>query len=149
MAPDVDHDALTTSELGRLPTLAGDVQVYTNKHDFLLVLRQVPNGLRGALGLWGPGDLRPLPKVIWVNASVAAAKEDPTGFGHSYYNLSPMVMKDARQVLAGKKPNAIEPRVADRAAIYDERRFTIGTEADPALNTAQAPGSTQRLSRDT
>ena len=134
MAADIDADALSDdTALGKVIDMAGSVDVYTNKRDLALAIRQIPNPLQGALGAFGPSNLKDLSgKVLWINASEAARLEDHSLSHHSYFVTSKMVENDARQVLLGSSSNSVRPRVQDRDPRFVGRRYTIGVKNDPA-----------------
>ncbi|MGJ5081801.1 alpha/beta hydrolase [Bradyrhizobium sp. HKCCYLS3013] len=123
MAADVNYDALSkASELKPLITLAKKVLVYKNGGDLALslsgsiLLNNYPR-----LGQWGPRDLSKLSKTVnSIDCSdVGSTQGDDGGshYGHQYYRLSPWVLNDVVQVLAGIPANKIAGRLP---AIPDE-----------------------------
>lgn len=121
MAADEDYDALSkANELKPLVTLAKKVPVYKNGGDLALSLSNVINGVP-RLGTWGPRDLSKLPKTVTsVDCSDVGRTQGDNGethYGHQYYRLSPWVIKDVLQVLAGIGPDKIDGRLP---AIPDE-----------------------------
>lgn len=121
MAADVNYDSLSKAkELGPLIKLAKKVPVYKNGGDFALSLSNFINGYP-RLGAWGPRDLSKLPTTVTsVDCSGVGSTQGDNGeshYGHQYYRLSPWVIKDVLQVLAGVSPDKIEGRIP---AIPDE-----------------------------
>lgn len=115
MAADENYDSLSKAkELGPLIKLAKKVPVYKNGGDFALSLSNLINGYP-RLGAWGPRDLSKLPMTVTsVDCSDVASTQGDNGethYGHQYYRLSPWVIKDVLQVLAGVSPDKIEGRL--------------------------------------
>ncbi|MCC8963381.1 alpha/beta hydrolase [Bradyrhizobium sp. Pear76] len=123
MAADVNYDALSkANELKPLITLAKKVLAYKNGGDLALSLSSsilINNYPR--LGQWGPRDLGKLPKTVnSVDCSDVGSTQGDNGeshYGHQYYRLSPWVLNDVVQVLAGIPANKIAGRLP---AIPDE-----------------------------
>jgi esterase/lipase superfamily enzyme len=116
MAADVDDDALSkAAELRPLIKLAKKIAAYKNADDAALALSQAINGY-ARLGAWGPRDLGVLPKTVTsVDCWGVAATQGDNGaphYGHQYYRLSPWVINDVVQVLAGTSPDHIRGRLA-------------------------------------
>lgn len=121
MAADENYDALSKDkELRPLIKLAKKVPVYKNGGDFALTLSNLINGYP-RLGAWGPRDLSKLPMTVTsIDCSDVASTQGDNGethYGHQYYRLSPKVINDALQVLAGINPDKIDGRLP---AIPDE-----------------------------
>ena len=121
VAADVNYDALSKAkEFQPVIKLAKQVPVYKNGGDLALSLSNIINKYP-RLGAWGPRDLSKLPMTVTsVDCSDVASTQGDNGethYGHQYYRLSPWVIKDAVQVLAGISPDQIEGRLA---AIPDE-----------------------------
>jgi esterase/lipase superfamily enzyme len=138
MAADENYDALSKDkELKPLIKLAKKVPVYKNGGDLALSLSNVING-HPRLGAWGPRDLSKLPKTVTsVDCSDVGSTQGDNGeshYGHQYYRLSPWVIKDVLQVLAGISPDKIEGRLA---AIPDEggRAWWIPYDSGAAFQT--------------
>lgn len=115
MAAAENNDSLSKAkELGPLITLAKKVAVYKNGNDKVLKLSEVID-MYDRLGIWGPRDLRKLPRTVTsVDCSDVGSTQDDNGKthqGHQYYRLSPWVLKDVIQVLAGIDPGHIEGRL--------------------------------------
>lgn len=141
MAADENYDALSKDkELKPLIKLAKKVPVYKNGGDLALSLSNVING-QPRLGAWGPRDLSKLPKTVTsVDCSDVGSTQGDNGeshYGHQYYRLSPWVIKDVLQVLAGISPDKIEGRLA---AIPDEggRAWWIPYDSGAAFQTHKA-----------
>jgi esterase/lipase superfamily enzyme len=136
MAADEDYDALSkANELKPLITLAKKVPVYKNGGDIALSASNIINGYP-RLGAWGPRDLSKLPKTVTsVDCSDVGRTQGDNGethYGHQYYRLSPWVIKDVLQVLAGISADKIDGRLP---AIPDEggRAWWIPYDSDAAF----------------
>jgi esterase/lipase superfamily enzyme len=116
MAADVNYYALSKpKELNPLIKLAKKVPVYKNGGDLALSLSNIINKY-ARLGAWGPRDLSKLPMTVTsVDCSDVGSTQGDNGeshYGHQYYRLSPWVIKDVVQVLAGISPDQIDGRLA-------------------------------------
>ncbi|MFC1460591.1 alpha/beta hydrolase [Microvirga arabica] len=116
MASDENYQALgLKEELEPLVRLAQTVTVYWARDDIPLWLSQQINR-QARLGNYGPYRLADLPSTVTsIDCSAwSETKGDPGGekhWGHQYYRLSAPVINDVKQVLEGKAPNEIEPRL--------------------------------------
>jgi esterase/lipase superfamily enzyme len=139
MAADEDDDALSNArKLRPLLTLAKHIDVYTNESDLAMMLSWVAN-LHKPLGGFGPGDFGQLPyDVVWIDCTDVGNTRENDGsssHGHQYYRLSEPVLADVRQVLAGKAPDKVEPRIPDRG--YPKRKFAIPFDGASAWATGR------------
>jgi esterase/lipase superfamily enzyme len=137
MAADEDDDGLSKSaELGPLIKLAKKVAVYKNRDDAALAVSQVINNY-GRLGAWGPRDLGKLPNTVtsidcWGVASTQGDNGE-THYGHQYYRLSPWVINDVVQVLAGTSPDRIRGRLRGPGDDLGGRAWWIPYDSNSAF----------------
>jgi esterase/lipase superfamily enzyme len=129
MAADDDFDTLgDAGKLGPLLTLAKRVTVYTAGGDLALTASQIVNRF-SRLGMFGPKDLAALPQhVTRVDVTAHSSTAGDVGeshFNHQYYRLAPGVIKDVRQVLAGKAPNRVKPRNPHPEGAYQGRAWLV------------------------
>jgi esterase/lipase superfamily enzyme len=122
-AADEDNNALEEPiKLKSLLTLADNIDIYTNEHDWAMLLSSIVNSV-DPLGWYGPADFGTLPsKVIMVDCTDVG----DTGFsdwGHQYFRNSLPVTADVHQVLRGVPPDKVSPRIPDRK--YPKRKFVI------------------------
>ncbi|WP_162560752.1 alpha/beta hydrolase [Methylobacterium durans] len=139
MAADEDDDALGNArKLRPLLTLAKHIDVYTNESDLAMMLSWAAN-LHRPLGGFGPADFGQLPnQVIWVDCTDVGNTRENDGssnYGHQYYRLSEPVLADVRQVLAGKAPDKVAPRIPDPD--YPTRKFAIPFNGKSAWATGR------------
>ncbi|HEY7382049.1 MAG TPA: alpha/beta hydrolase [Beijerinckiaceae bacterium] len=142
MAGDEDDDALADdNRLRPLLKLARRVAIYCCHGDVPLGISQGP-GLNGArLGHTGPRmwDSLPAEGVELVDCSDVATTHDDFGrthFGHQYYRLSPRVITDVVQVLAGRPPRQIGGRMLDPRGSQDGRAFQLPFNAEAGVPIA-------------
>lgn len=129
MAADDDFDTLgDQAKLGPLVTLAKRVTVYTAGSDKALTASQFVNRF-SRLGIFGPKDLGALPpNVTRIDVSAHSSTVGDVGeshFRHQYYRLAPGVIKDVRQVLAGKAPNRVKPRYPHPEGAFQGRAWVV------------------------
>lgn len=141
MAADEDDDALSDpNRLGPLLKLAGRTTAYTSGGDVALGISQLLNGPR--MGHRGPRNLASFPKTVTrIDCSDVGSTQGDLGethFGHQYYRLSPRVIADIVQVIAGKAPNAVSGRLADPADPAGGRAFIIPFDSGAATALAAA-----------
>jgi esterase/lipase superfamily enzyme len=146
MAADEDIDAPSdNTKLGPLLTLARRVAVYRADGDLALAVSG--NFLNGVprLGMWGPKDLATLPPTVTsIDCSDVASTQGDHGethYRHQYYRLSPPVIRDVIQVIAGKAPDQIAGRLRDINNPADGRGWWIPFDAGAAQLAAVATGT--------
>ncbi len=127
-AADEDLDVLSDgAKLSPLLGLARRVTVYRAGGDLALAISQNLNGPR--LGHWGPDNLETLPTFVTsIDCSDVATTQGDHGeshFSHQYYRLSPCVIRDIVQVLAGIPPDQISGRLDDLGGSAGGRAYWL------------------------
>jgi esterase/lipase superfamily enzyme len=142
MAADEDDDALSDpARLRPLLDLARRTTVYIAGGDLALVVSHVVNG-RPRMGHHGPRDLASFPQAVTrIDCSDVAATQGDGGethFSHQYYRLSPRVIADVVQVIAGKPPNQISGRLPDPGGSAGGRAFILPFDSGAGTAVAAA-----------
>jgi esterase/lipase superfamily enzyme len=142
MAADEDDDALSDqARLAPLLKLAGRVTVYTAGGDLALAVAQLVNGVP-RLGHGGPRNLASFPKTVTrvdcSDVAITQGDHGETHFGHQYYRLSPRVIADVVQVIAGKAPNQVAGRLPHPAGPAGGRNFILPFDSGAATIPASA-----------
>ncbi|HEX2725324.1 MAG TPA: alpha/beta hydrolase [Beijerinckiaceae bacterium] len=142
MAGDEDDDALADeNRLRPLLKLAHRVAIYCCGSDIPLGISQGLGAIGARLGHRGPRAWDHLPDegVELVDCSDVATTHDDFGrthFGHQYYRLSPRVVSDVVQVLAGRAPRQIGGRMPDPRGSQDGRAFLLPFNAEAGVPIA-------------
>ncbi|HEY8337510.1 MAG TPA: alpha/beta hydrolase [Tardiphaga sp.] len=151
MAADENYDSLSkATELKPLITLAKKVAVYKNAGDLALTVSQVINKV-SRLGAWGPRDLRKLPATVTsVDCSDVGSTQGDNGethYGHQYYRLSPWVIADVLQVLAGISPDQIVGRLPAIPDDEDGHAWWLPYDSGAAFESRKLASSKSKKGR--
>lgn len=125
MASDINDDALEKEDwLAPLLRLSRKVHVYHAANDSALSLSDVKPNHGARLGHYGPANMAVLnDRVFAVDCEHVSWTPAPFHVRHQYYRIAPEVVKDVREMLAGKSPEEMSQRVA-----LGGNRFRIKTD---------------------
>lgn len=114
MASDINDDALEKEDwLAPLMRLSRQVHVYHAFNDSALSLSDTKPNHGARLGHFGPANMAVLnDRVTAVDCRDVSFTPSIAHARHQYYRIAPEVVRDVRQVLAGKSPDEIKGRSA-------------------------------------